>query len=1308
MLEKFKKFGKKLLQKRYWIPIVSVVAVGAGLLIYNVVTAASYPTLPTGQAYYESKFPAGLRYSSTWYGTMTHAPMNDTVWLYDDDSGICLVSFPVSSGAVPSGVQGGTTLTPVSITTAQALINSYPLVDYTAIDSGTLAKMTSTDYSVGVWGGDKLAQKFLTPQTNTETILSQAQLNNISSEQQSIEQTFDPNRYFVLATGNNNWSSTGTWSANSNGSPTGASVPTSADAVLPSSSIGTGATLTADAVVYFASMDWTGCANTPTLSDSAGSQWRIYGNVTFISGMNVSMTQSIYIWGVCTWKSAGKNIGASIGITNVGSLILGDAMSLTGGNELTLDDGSVGSHDFNTNGKSFTTDGTINISGTQTRTFNISGSTVTCATWTATTTTGLTFTTDASSKVVITGRTTFNGGSLTNYPEVDLNGSGTTTITGSNTFANLVLLSSVTQTIQFTDGTTQTVTNCSFSGSSGYVHTLKGTSTGGWTLTCTTGTITAGWMNITYSTATGGATFNAVASVDSLHNSGWNFDNNLYWVGNGGNTNDPTNHWSLTSGGSPNAGNTPVATVGVKFDANSFNTGSQSVNVNATFSCLTMDWTGVSNTPALSGSSAMNTTGNVTLVSGMTAPYTGTWTFGSIAGTQNFNSGGLTMACPITINDALGTVSLSTNSLNIGAATFTLTAGIFTTNSLNLTTTGLVTISGSTTRTFNMSSSTVTCGTWTNTTVTGETLTTTSSILTVTGAGTTFTGGGLTYSTVNLNGSGTTTIAGANTFTTLALPSGTTQTISFTSGVTQTVATATLSGSVGFIHTLQGTSGSAWTLSQSSGTCTVDYCSLIYSTVSGGATFTAQTHCVSDGHEVGWTFPTTYYWIGYTANWTTLTAWSYASGGTGGVNVVPATTTNVTFDVNSFSAGSQTCTVDGTANCLTMLWTGVTNVPTFAGSSALNIYGSLTFMNGVSMHPTYTGTMTFASTSAGNTITCGQTLACPITFAGIGGVWNLQDTMNLTAQTLTLTNGDLETNSQAVTTTGIITISGTATRTFNGTGSTVTCGTWTATTTTLLTFTAPANLTITGATTFNGGGLTYSTVNLNGSGTTTIAGVDTFANLITPSGTTQTIKFPNSVTTTVNACSLSGASGHVHTLTTDSGTSTWTINYTGAGVLFFNWLTISYSVATPSSTWYYGSNSTYNSTSGWTLLTVPTVTLSAATVVKATTATLNGNVTATGGVNPTVTMYYGSTDGGQTPANWTYSVAPTSPAQPQGIASFYYNATGLTSGSHVYYFSASASNAAGTTWVSGSLTFSTAGVITLIDGIATSSIIYIK
>lgn len=102
----------------------------------------------------------------------------------------------------------------------------------------------------------------------------------------------------------------------------------------------------------------------------------------------------------------------------------------------------------------------------------------------------------------------------------------------------------------------------------------------------------------------------------------------------------------------------------------------------------------------------------------------------------------------------------------------------------------------------------------------------------------------------------------------------------------------------------------------------------------------------------------------------------------------------------------------------------------------------------------------------------------------------------------------------------------------------------------------------------------------------------------------------------------------------------------------------------------------------------PTVTLSAATSVEATTATLSGNLAYTGGENCTITVYYGTTNHPGTASGWDSSSAPTTPSQPQGVAAFSLNVTSRDPGT-TYYFTASANNSGGTSWPAASLSFIT-------------------
>ena len=99
-------------------------------------------------------------------------------------------------------------------------------------------------------------------------------------------------------------------------------------------------------------------------------------------------------------------------------------------------------------------------------------------------------------------------------------------MSGNNTFAELNLPAATTQTITFTDGSTQSFAACALSGDATHTHTLKGSSTGGWTLSKTGGgTVTADYLNIQYGRiAADGAVWNpGTHSVRDANTTGWDF-----------------------------------------------------------------------------------------------------------------------------------------------------------------------------------------------------------------------------------------------------------------------------------------------------------------------------------------------------------------------------------------------------------------------------------------------------------------------------------------------------------------------------------------------------------------------------------------------------------------------------------------------------------------------------------------------------------------------------------------------------------------------------------------------------------------
>jgi uncharacterized repeat protein (TIGR03806 family) len=99
--------------------------------------------------------------------------------------------------------------------------------------------------------------------------------------------------------------------------------------------------------------------------------------------------------------------------------------------------------------------------------------------------------------------------------------------------------------------------------------------------------------------------------------------------------------------------------------------------------------------------------------------------------------------------------------------------------------------------------------------------------------------------------------------------------------------------------------------------------------------------------------------------------------------------------------------------------------------------------------------------------------------------------------------------------------------------------------------------------------------------------------------------------------------------------------------------------------------------------TIPIVSNAPATSITATGATLNGQVLSVGIDTPTITFYYGPTDGGTNAGAWANSVG----LGPQ-TASFAQAVSGLLP-STIYYFAAKGVNSAGTNWATTSRSFLT-------------------
>ncbi len=260
---------------------------------------------------------------------------------------------------------------------------------------------------------------------------------------------------------------------------------------------------------------------------------------------------------------------------------------------------------------------------------------------------------------------------------------------------------------------------------------------------------------------------------------------------------------------------------------------------------------------------------------------------------------------------------------------------------------------------------------------------------------------------------------------------------------------------------------------------------------------------------------TDYYAVG-TGNFQGGNIWALTSGGAPSVQT-PTSSDNVIFDTHS----TGTVTIGTNSNCLsfTMTAPGAGTI-TMGGTAVLNIAGNMSLAAGMTFAPNAASTINFTSTSAGQTVTSAGYRLGIINFNGVGGAWQLQDALNPVAGvSITLTNGSLDTNGQAVgATSGVVFLSSNSNTRSLTLGST----TWTlpnSVTAGVLhwNITNPAGMTLSAASstinslntsnggfttaslnpTFAGGGLQYGTVQalLITSGTIYITGSNTFTNL---------------------------------------------------------------------------------------------------------------------------------------------------------------------------------------------------------------------
>jgi hypothetical protein len=396
--------------------------------------------------------------------------------------------------------------------------------------------------------------------------------------------------------------------------------------------------------------------------------------------------------------------------------------------------------------------------------------------------------------------------------------------------------------------------------------------------------------------------------------------------------------------------------------------------------------------------------------------------------------------------------------------------------------------------------------------------------------------------------------------------------------------------------------------------------------------------------------PTDEYWVGGTGLWSDTAHWSLSSGGSGGAPV-PAITTNVHFDVNSFTGGGQYVRINTSstpvAYCNNIDFTNVDDTPALwlgygYEYGYLDVAGNLTFSPNMTVHVDGEGGQIIFVGSSSNTITTNGVLSnisygaghLGLIFNGTG-TWTLQDDLvanysSSLVTDLTLTTGTLVTNNKTVTLPfGAFSSTGTGVRALTLGSSVFSCGSWDATIPTNFTLTAGTS-TINDSGNFYSGGKTYNSVILTGNASIGITGSSTSDYFEIDRGTGRTVTVAHGTTQTSNDFVFPINGTNILTLQSDSGGNQWYLSQ-ATSIVYSDYLALTDSNATGGASFYAGANSTTNpdNNNGWIWTaapTAPTIATTRATSVFGTRATLQGTLSAIGIYSPIYVYFQYASD----------------------------------------------------------------------------------
>jgi hypothetical protein len=647
-------------------------------------------------------------------------------------------------------------------------------------------------------------------------------------------------RYWRGGTGTWDATTTTNWSDTSGGLG-GASVPTSADAVVfDTLSNATAYTVTCTATQLRCAALTFGGPLSGNVTWAGSAPIAMHGDVSLAAtGITRTYTGAITLSGSSTGRTLTTNgvaLASNITINGVGSeWALASAFDIGIGADFFITNGSIACGVYNFTARSISSDNgnsrTINFgSGT----ISLSGNTPINLGTTETSRAPLTVTA-GTAQINFTSTTPTLSGNNQTFQNVAFTSTsaGTFTINGTNTFNNLSftgITAAGLKVVSLTADQTINGTLTLSAGSNATMRTFVQSSTIGTTRTLTCAAVASltdiDFRDITIAGAA--APVSGTRLGDCKGNSGITFDaaKTVYWAFATSASNWETNvggigGWSDSIGGTRNLIYFPLAQDTAVFPSSGFISGG-TLTLGAAYNIGTIDMSDrTSNTMTLAtGAQTPSIYGNWINGTGTTLTGTGAMTFAG-RGSQTITSAGKTFTQGFTINTPSGSVTLQDAFTVNVTSTFTLTAGTLDANGYDVTlsnSSNAFGLSGTATRTLAIGS-----GTWTIAATGGTAFNaTTSTNLTVTGTGTisltaatakSFQGGGISYSGITLNqgGAGALTITGNNTFKSITNTYSATGATNITIGTTTQTLTQpwTATGEAGRVLTVQGTSASS-------------------------------------------------------------------------------------------------------------------------------------------------------------------------------------------------------------------------------------------------------------------------------------------------------------------------------------------------------------------------------------------------------------------------------------------------------------------------------------------------------------------